>query len=284
MTEQILQNQNAHRSSFLLSCKVIFDITFGQTIRSKKTVFMLIVTFLPFLLAVCYRILAYNVRPEQAFSRIIMLSPEQTLSSVMTFYLQFLSTLVALFYGTALFADEIDNKTITYLFTRPVRKYSIMLGKFAAYISEVFLILIPPMLLTFLVIATDNRVSRNFADSLSLFGKQLGVTVLSLIVYGAIFTFFGTFLKRPVLFGLLLAFGWEKMAIVVPGTIRKFSVIHYLLSAFPGGTAARSFMRLPEEMNPSSPIFLSIIVLLAITSVFLGLSIFMIYHKEYRFE
>ena len=287
MSEQI--SQNIRKSSSLQSCRVIFDITFGRTVRSRKTAFILIVAFLPVLLAVCYRILGRDVRPEQPFSRVLTMSPVQALSLMIPFFLQFLSVLVALFYGTALLADEIDSRTIIHLFTRPVRKHSIILGKFAAYILEAFIILIPPMVLTFLIIATHSGMSRSFADSLSIFGKQLGVTVLALMVYGAIFTFFGARLKRPVLFGLLFAFGWEKMAMAVPGVVRKFSVIHYLMSVFPGGTTARGFttgrgfLKLSEVAGPSGTVF-SIVMLLAITIIFFGLSVFTIYQKEYRFE
>ncbi len=253
---------------------MIFAITFGQTIRSKKTVFMLIVTFFPVLLAAYYRISGSEAS----------ISPEHAFSQIMIFFLLFISILVALFYGTAVIADEIDNKTITYLFMRPIRKHLIILGKFAAYILGVFLILIPPMLFTFLIIVTHSKMPSDFAHSLSLFTQRLCVVLLSLTVYGAIFTFFGTWLRRPVLLGLLLAFGWEKIALIVPGTIRKFSVAHYLLSVFPEAPSMQRFMHLPKEASSSSPVLFSIIILSIITCIFLGLSIFTIYRKEYRFE
>lgn len=287
MPERISQGSNMPRSSFLQSCRVVFDISFGQAMRSKKTVFMLIAAFLPVVLAIVYRILGRDEASNQAFSRIVQMDPQQTLSLVMLFYLQFLSVLVALFYGTALVADEVDNRTIIYLFTRPIRKYSIIVGKFAAYILEVFLILIPPMLLIFLIIGTESSTSSNFADRLSFFGKQLGVTVLALIAYGAIFTMFGIWLKRPVLLGFLLV-GWEKIVLIVPGAIRKFSVAHYLLSlllsGLPKGPGMQQVLdRLPKAFSASGPT-LSVVVLFAITIAFLGLSIFMLYRKEYRFE
>ncbi len=242
---------------------------------------MLVVAFLPVLLAAGYRI----------FGRGSSTDPEQVLSLIMPSFLQFLSVLVALFYATALMADEIDNKTITYLFTRPVRKYSIIIGKFAAYLLEVSSLLIPSMLLTFLIIAAGNGIFSKPILGLSHFSKQLGATILALIAYGSIFTFFGAWWKRPVVLGLLFAFGWEKMAIVAPGAIKKFSVIHYLMSLFPESTAMRGFrphgppgMPGMPGIIPDSSALVSIIVLLAITSVFLGLAIFTVYRKEYKFE
>lgn len=282
MTGQAIQSQSIPGSSFARIGKVIFGITFRQAIRSKKTIFMLILTFLPVLLAIAYRVLGRDVSPNQPFSRVIRMDPEQVLTVIMPFFLQFLSVLNALFYGTAIVADEVDNKTIIYLFTRPVRKYWIVLSKFAAYMVEVLLILVPPMVITFLILVAGSGMSSHFAGSLSLFGKQLGTTVLALITYGAVFTFFGIWWKRPVLFGLLFAFGWEKMAIVAPGVVRKFSVIHYLMSLLPQGPAARQFMR-SLKATSSDPAF-SIFILALITIVFLGLSIFAIHRKEYRFE
>ncbi len=273
-------SQDMPGSGSLQSCKVIFGIAFGQTIKSKRTVFALIVAFLPVLLAVLYRIWERDLRPYQPPSHVM--AAEQVLSLFMLLFLQFLSVLIALFYATAIVADEIDNRTITYLFTRPIRKYSIILGKFAAYLLEVFLLLIPPMLLTFLIIAIGGGTSTSFVDKLSIFSKQLGVTVLALVVYGAVFTFFGTWWKRPLLLGLIFAFGWEKTVLVVPGTVRKFSVIHYLMSLFPKAPVHKGFMNLPQAANSSPAV--SIIVLLIITCIFFGLAIFTLYRKEYRFE
>ena len=284
MTEQNPQGKTPSDNP-LQSFRVIFNITFGQTIRSKKTVFMLIATFLPVIVAIFYRILTRDLGPDQPLSRMFIATPEHALSQFYMFFLLFLSILVALFYGTSIIADEVENRTITYLFTRPIRRYSIILGKFAAYISGVFLVLIPPFLLVFLIVATDSRISSNFASNLIFFGKQLGVIVLSLVVYGAIFTFFGARLKRPVLFGLLLAFGWEKIVIVVPGIVRKFSVVHYLLSALPIGPGANRLNILPpKEVIPNTSASLSIAILLIIALIFFALSIFTIYRKEYRFE
>ena len=240
--------------------------------RSKKTVLALLATFLPAMLAVYYRIAG----PDTT-------SPELVFSNVMLFFLLFMLILVALFYGTALIADEVDNRSIICLLTRPVRKCLIVLSKFAAYMLQTSLVLIPPVVLVFLALATDNKMSGNFLDKLSLFGKQLWVFTLALAVYGSIFTFLGTRLKRPVLSGLLFAFGWEKMVLVVPGIIRRFSVVHYLLSVFPKDPSTQKAIEELSRGTSSGPI-LSTVVLLSICAVFLGLSVLVLYRREYRFE
>lgn len=274
MLEQISGSENTLRNSFFQPYKVIFGITFRQTIQSKKTIFMLAATFIPVLIAACYRI----------FGRGASVDPDKVLSLLMLLlFLQFLSVLIALFYATALVADEIDNETITYLFTRPVRKYVIIIGKFAAYVLGAFLLVIPPMFFTFLIIAAGNGIFSEPILSLSHFGKQLGVTMLALTAYGAIFTFFGAWWKRPVVLGLLFGFGWEKVVLMAPGTVRRYSVVHYLMSIFPKGKLMREFERSrPPGVIPDSSPLVSIIVLLIVTGVFLGLAVFTFSRKEYK--
>ena len=272
MIEEMLQEQNTHEVGFLQSCKLIFGITFRQSMRSKKTIFILLLTILPAILAVFYRI----------FQSRTAMSPQNALMAIMMFYLQFVSVLVALFYATALVADEVDNKTITYLFTRPIRKYSIILGKFAAYIVEVLLIIVPPILITFVIVVANSGISGDLSPVLSMFFKRLGVIILGLITYGAIFTYCGVRWRRPVLIGLVFAFGWEKVVIVVPGALRKFSVVHYLMSAFPGIDMPR--MNIPRQLFPSISASLSIIILIAITFAFIILSIFSFQRREYKTE
>lgn len=273
MVETDQDRQSDFKSTSLRSFKVIFSITFNQTIKSKKTIFMLILAFLPVFLTLYYRI----AQPEH------IVPPHLVLFHVMIFFLLFVSTLIALFYGNAMIGDEVDNKTIIYYFIRPVPKYMIIIGKFAAYLAGVFLIIIPPMLISFLIISSDSQMSTDFASTVDTFARQLGVVMLGLTVYGSIFMFFGARLKHPIIIGLLLAFGWEKIMLIVPGLIRKFSVAHYLVSAFPIDPSMQTALEEVSKGSTSSPIT-SIIMIAIITVVFLGLSIHAMYNKEYKFE
>ena len=44
-------------------------------------------------------------------------------------YIRFIVPVLGVFYGTSLIADEVDDKTITYLFTRPIPRGAVLLGK-----------------------------------------------------------------------------------------------------------------------------------------------------------
>ena len=40
-------------------------------------------------------------------------------------------------------------------------------------------------------------------------------------------------LKRPLVVGLVFAFGWEQFALIMPGYVRRFTLMYYLQSLVP---------------------------------------------------
>ena len=50
---------------------------------------------------------------------------------------------LAVFYGTALMADEVEDKTLTYLFTRPIPRGAVLIGKYLAYLACTILVVLP---------------------------------------------------------------------------------------------------------------------------------------------
>ena len=265
------KNHNSSKSGgFLQPYRVIFRITLWQIFYSKKSLLTAILAILPVVISLLFRFSRHSSRNASSFFPMIMI----------LMYLMFLTVLLALLYGTAIIADEVDNKTITYLFTRPIRKSGIILSKFAAYLLGSMVVLIPSALLTFLIIATDAKMRTSFADNLNLFFRYIGVFTLALIAYGSIFTFLGSCIKHSVLVGLFFVFGWEKITVVMPGLIKKFSVVHYLLSSFPHERIPREIIRGLFRGTTSRPV-LSTIILFIISIAFLGLSIFTIYRKDF---
>ena len=87
-------------------------------------------------------------------------------------------------------ADEVEDKTITYLFSRPIPRGAVLLGKYLAYLACTGLIVLPSvMLVYFLVLPLGGgglaAIARGFPDLL----KDLGLLGLGLAVYGAVFAF-----------------------------------------------------------------------------------------------
>ena len=51
---------------------------------------------------------------------------------------------------------------------------------------------------------------------------------VGLAAYGAVFAFVGARLKRPLVVGLVFAFGWEPAVLLFPGYLKRLTVAYYL--------------------------------------------------------
>ncbi len=148
-------------------------------------------------------------------------------TAVSVLYLRFIVPALGVFYGTSLIADEVEEKTITYLFTRPISRGAIVLGKYLAYLVGVTAVVLPSVALMFLIMVP-------FANMGILFGKLLAdlcVIALGLAAYGAVFLLAGVTFRRPLVGGLVFVFGWEPLALVLPGYLRHLTIAYYLRPA-----------------------------------------------------
>lgn len=247
---------------------VIFRLTFNQIIWNKRTIFFSLVVLIPVVIGIFYR----------TSEKTPFLYYEFLANFVNVVFLHFLSLLLSLFYGTAVIGDEIDNKTITYLYMRPVAKYCMILGKYGAFLSGSSLLLLPSILFTYLLIASKQGWSNMLFDSGLLF-KYTWVLFLALLAYGSIFLLFGTLFKRSVLFGMMFAFGWETVMSKLPGNIKQLTIMHYLISLFPRDHISQDAM-----FKNATSLETSLTTILGLALVCLGLSIFVIYRKEYKFD
>jgi hypothetical protein len=62
---------------------------------------------------------------------------------------------------------------------------------------------------------------------------DLGLLAIGLAAYGAVFALVGVIIKRPLIAGLIFAFGWEQVALVIPGSVRRFTLMYYLQALVP---------------------------------------------------
>jgi len=195
-------------------------------------------------------------------------------------YVHFFLVVVTLFYGTALIADEIDDKTITYLFMRPVSRRIIYLGKYLAYLVAASLLLLPTAVVSFLIAMIADPPGEA-VQHLPILFKDLGVLILGILAYGALYALIGAVAKRPVFVGLGFAIVWETAVTFIPGYLSKMTIKHYLLALLPHAAGERGVLSLLE--SPTSPP-IAIVVLLATTAGLLALGAWIFTRKEYVLE
>ncbi len=59
------------------------------------------------------------------------------------------------------------------------------------------------------------------------------MVAVGVAAYGAVFAFVGAWLKRPLIVGLVFAFGWEQTVLLIPGYLKRLTVAYYLQALVP---------------------------------------------------
>jgi ABC-2 type transport system permease protein len=265
---------------FVAAAFRIFDLSLGEMLWSRRTIFMLLVVGAPVVIALLLRVLVYLGAPILENTR--MTGPAIFGLMIWVFYLRFTVPVLGVFYGTSLMADEVEDKTITYLFTRPIRRGAVLFGKYLAYLGCTVLVVLPSVMLVYLfIVPMQGSLGASFIDLL----KDLGMLALGLAVYGSLFAFIGAKFKRPLLIGLVFIFGWEQAALAFPGYLKKFTVAYYLQAlvphAMPNDNALSMIQGIFRE-NP--PLAVSLFWLAAIWITFLVCAAWVVERREYVLE
>jgi hypothetical protein len=143
---------------------------------------------------------------------------------IWVFFLRFIVPVLGVFYGTSLIADEVEDRTITYLFTRPIRRGAVLVGKYLAYVVCTSLVVLPSVVLVFFLLVPLGQVARTFRPFAATWGCwRWGWPPTARFSRSS-----GAALKRPLVSGLVFVFGWEQIALLVPGYVKRFTVAHYV--------------------------------------------------------
>jgi len=261
----------------------VFDVSLGEMLWSRRTVFLGVIVGGPVLIAIILRAVDMMNLPAMKVNG-IRVGGSGIFGLMMWFlFLRFIVPILGIFYGTSLIADEVEDKTITYLFTRPISRSAVLVGKYLAYLASTILIVLPSvMLVYFLVVPVGgSSIAATFPSLL----RDLLLLAVGLAVYGALFAAVGAWIKRPVLIGLFFAFGWENFAMALPGYLKRFTIAFYTQGLVPHTmpqenllSMLQSFFR--ESVGPVQ----AVVTLAAVAAVSLGLAARAVERREYVLE
>jgi ABC-type transport system involved in multi-copper enzyme maturation permease subunit len=240
---------------------------------SRRSLMMAVLLGLPVAFGILYRAVLMAKLPAK------LTGPDLYGTIVAVYYIRNVLPLAALFYATSLIADEVEGKTRTYLLTRPIRRGAILAGKFAAYLATTLSLTLPALVVTFFLLTTARGWSGVGGAVPDLF-RDMGVVVLALLAYGALFTLLGVLLKRPMIPGLLFVFVWELVA-NLPGYMPRLTVTAYLRSLVHHRPPVEGLAELFGEVLPAA---LCLEVLAAMIAVFLGTAAWIFSRREYVME
>jgi ABC-type transport system involved in multi-copper enzyme maturation permease subunit len=238
------------KPGLMFSAARVFDLSVGEMLWSRRTIFMALVVGAPVFIALVVRVLVSLGAPVGQIDGVRMTGPGMFGLMIWVFYLRFTVPVLGVFYGTALIADEVEDKTLTYLFTRPVRRGAVLLGKYLAYLAVTACVVLPSVVLVYVLIAP---IGASLGQSFIPVVKDLALLGLGLAVYGAVFALVGAQFRRPLLIGLIFIFGWEQAALAFPGYLKRFTVAYYLQSLVPHAMPQDGALSLIQQIFRDTP-------------------------------
>ncbi len=249
---------------------------------SRRSVFLALLVGAPVAMAVAVRLVAAT-RGLPVINGAGLNGPALFGILIWLLFVRFIVPVLGLFYGTSLIADEVDDKTITYLFTRPIPRAAVVLGKYFSYLACVVLLVLPSVVVVyFLIVPIGGQIGAAFPSLV----EDLGMLIIGLASYGALFALVGAWLKRPLIAGLVFAFAWETTVLSIPGYLKRLSVAYYLQAlvphAMPQDSSAIGLLLQVFQELPS--VSTSLICLIGITLVALWLAGRAVETREYVLE
>lgn len=271
------------RPALLTSAARIFDLSLGQMLWSRRSVFLALVVGGPVALAAALR-LAETFGLMFTFTRPRPVGTMVYGMMIWLIYVRFLVPVLGVFYGASLIADEVDDKTLTYLFTRPIPRSAVIIGKYFAYLVCTVLLLLPSAVIVFFLTVPLGR-GASIGELFPTLLTDLGMLALGLAAYGAVFAFVGARLTRPLVAGLVFALGWEPAVLIAPGYLKRATVAYYLQALvrheMPQDSPASALLQIFREIPSVST---SLIGLAVIVGLGLWLAGRTVERREYVLE
>ena len=201
-------------------------------------------------------------------------------------FIPFLIPIAAMAVGIPAIGEQVEDGTIVFMWTRPIKRRAIYLGRlFAAQIVSTVL-MSGSLVLCFMIMVSEGASIITF-DFLKLYVLTFMIIGLGAFTYSALFAAMGTFFKKPVLPAILLAFGWENLVTNIPARVQELSLRFHLqnlidrppaapndLPGILGALLSTAFNREPV------PKIQSIVVLFAVMLIATVVGIWLLRHKE----
>ncbi|HNZ48753.1 MAG TPA: ABC transporter permease [Candidatus Hydrogenedentes bacterium] len=247
--------------------------------RRKRLAVAALIAFLPVLVPLALAFFSTSQFAESGNNVFVRLAED--------LHINVFTPLLALFFAGMLIAEDIEMRTMIYILTRPMPRSAWVLGRFCAYIFVASLILISSAVLTFAASCVHSNLSLMSAGDIKLLLHYCGVMVLGLFAYGAFSVFLGAFTRRPIVFGVILFYGWQHLATLIPGLVDFFTIKKYTTAMLPLLATQRHNPVIETVLgNIQREVFLvgmpkALAALVFITVVSLLLTIYATYRREY---
>jgi ABC-2 type transport system permease protein len=189
--------------------QAIFGQAVGEYLRAKRVIPWILLGGVCGLLAWSWHFLQPDSPPSDQYSIV---------SSLLVFRLLALASAI---FTTAIVSQEIEQRTIVYLLTRPVPRWKLLVVRYLASVLVVSLLGLVSAV--FATLGSFHGLGGN-----SLLWNDIVALVVGAFAYGALFLFISLISNRSMLVCLLFAFGWETSVPNMPGSMYNLSILSHL--------------------------------------------------------
>lgn len=201
---------------------ILFQAHLWRIFRTRRAWIAAGLASLPVALALLVRLVSHFEGPPPL---------EVLITFVWGFLVQTMVPLVSLVMASAVIAEEIEDRTITYLFTRPIPRPAILLGRWLAVALPIAVMLVASAEAVVRLLAnTGTEQGAKEWMPAGFHGSILLTVLMGGIVYSAVFAAAGALFKRPMLIGLGYTFVYEGFLGNLPGANQKATIVYYLRS------------------------------------------------------
>lgn len=249
---------------------VPYQFLLKESLRFRKLVAWLILSICGFALAASWQYLSFGSQsPISATDRYV---------NVVNLLVFRLLPLASAIYTTMVLSQEIEQKTIVYLLTRPIERWKLLLGRWAATVTAVIIISIIGMVLTTLGAGGFGKVHVSY-------WRDLLAIALGAMAYGSLFLFVTLLFNRALIICVLFAFGWESSVPNLPTGLQKLSILAHMqaIADHPDTEGGKKFLEAiagvlgQNTMGAASSAF----TLIVFSVVMVGLSAYWFTTNEY---
>ncbi|MBV6458329.1 MAG: hypothetical protein HONBIEJF_01456 [Fimbriimonadaceae bacterium] len=146
-------------------------------------------------------------------------SPEDAYMQLAASFVFRVVALAAAVFSTAVVNQEVEQKTIVYLLTRPIKRWELVVARSLAAAIVVFGIG---------VLCTVAAAAGAGALGASVIPRDIMAIAAGTLLYTALFVMFNLWMNRALTACLLYAFGWEIAIPNMPGDMYYLSVYSYM--------------------------------------------------------
>lgn len=251
--------------------------SFREMVRRKRLFGLAAINLIPVLVVLAVRIWAGDLG----------ISPHLQLAGLThDIFIEFLIPIAAMAMAIPAIGEQVDDGTIVFTWTRPVKRWAIYLGRLLAAQVVATVVMSGALVLCFAIMVSGGLEIIDF-DFLRVYLTTFLIIALGTFTYSALFAAMGTFFRKPVLPAILFTFGWESMVTNIPARVQEISLRFHLQNLIERPPSAPADLPGVLEALLSTaftrdpvPKLQSVAVLLVVTVLATLLGAWLLKHKE----